>query len=150
MLISRFWWGSNKGKKKIHWAKWDKLCRPIENGGLGFHDLACFNRALLAKQCWRLIRFPDSLVGQILQASYFPRTYFLYAKMGYKPSFVWRSLLWGNGVINMGSRWCVGSDERIRVVNDRWIPRPHTFKLINPPPLPDDFRVVELRLPNGD
>ncbi|KAL5546351.1 hypothetical protein UlMin_006038 [Ulmus minor] len=25
-LISRFWWGSNAGQKKIHWAKWEVLC----------------------------------------------------------------------------------------------------------------------------
>ncbi|KAL5549984.1 hypothetical protein UlMin_000160 [Ulmus minor] len=134
MLISRFWWGSNEGRKKIHWEKWDKLCLPKENGGLGFHDLACFNRALLAKQCWRLIRFPDSLVGWILQASYFPRTTFLYAKMGSKPSFVWRSLLWGRGVINIGSRWRVVFGERIRVVNDPWILRPIPLSSLIPLP----------------
>ncbi|KAL5557422.1 hypothetical protein UlMin_039658 [Ulmus minor] len=34
-LISQFWWGSNAGQKKIHWAKWDTLCQPKEKGGGG-------------------------------------------------------------------------------------------------------------------
>ncbi|KAL5565174.1 hypothetical protein UlMin_028338 [Ulmus minor] len=142
LLFSRFWWGSNAGQKKIHWAKWDVLCQPKEKGGLGFQNLEGFNRALLAKQGWRLIRFPDSLLGKVLKACYFPRVSFLEAKLGKCPSYTWRSIWWGWEIIKLGSQWRVGSGEMIRVVEDRWIPKSNSFKIWDPPPLPEDFRAV--------
>ena len=75
-LISQFWWGSNAGQKKIHWAKWDVLCQPKDKGGLGFQNLEGFNKALLVKQGWRLICSPDSLVRKVLKACYFPNCSF--------------------------------------------------------------------------
>jgi hypothetical protein len=37
-------------------------------GGMGFRDLVSFNKALLAKQCLRLLKSPNSLMG--LRAKY--------------------------------------------------------------------------------
>ncbi|KAL5577921.1 hypothetical protein UlMin_019620 [Ulmus minor] len=141
-LISRFWWGSSVSQKKLHWAKWEALCQPKEKGGLGFRDLEGFNRALLAKQGWRLIRSPDSLVGKVLKACYYPNCSFLDANLGSCPSFSWRSICWGRDIIKMGSRWRVGSGDSISVINDRWIPNQTAFLLLDPPPLPSDFRDV--------
>lgn len=52
-----------------------------------FRDLVSFNKALLAKQCWRLLKNLDSLVTQILQAKYFPGGTILQAPLGKRPSF---------------------------------------------------------------
>ena len=60
---------------------------------MGFRDLGCFNQAMLAKQGWRLIRNPDSLVGKVLKACYFPNDDFLITKKGKHASFVWSSIV---------------------------------------------------------
>jgi hypothetical protein len=71
-MIRDFWWGAENGQRKAHWIAWDKLLRSKDQGGLGFKDLRLFNQALLARQAWRLIQFPDSLCAQLLKAKYYP------------------------------------------------------------------------------
>jgi hypothetical protein len=50
---------------------WEKLERSKLQGGIGFQDLECFNKAVLAKQFWRLVQEPNSLASCILAANYF-------------------------------------------------------------------------------
>lgn len=69
-LCAKFWWNSNSNGHGLHWAAWKKLCRPKQFGGLGFRNLIEFNRALLAKQIWRISNEPLSLMAQILKARY--------------------------------------------------------------------------------
>ncbi|XP_027169605.1 uncharacterized protein LOC113769345 [Coffea eugenioides] len=73
-LLSKFWWGEQDNKGKIHWVAWEKLTKEKKNGGLGFKDLQSFNRALLAKQIWRIIRNPNLLSSKVLKAKYFPNS----------------------------------------------------------------------------
>jgi len=70
--IRNFWWGARKGQRKTHWISWDKFIRSKDRGGLGFRDLQTFNQALLARQAWRLLVFPDSLCARLPKAKYFP------------------------------------------------------------------------------
>lgn len=97
--IARFWWGVKGDEKKIHWLAWEKLCDPKIEGGMGFRDLTLFNLSLLAKQGWRLLRNPGSLVAQIFKAKYYPHTSFLNAPCLPGMSYSWRSILAGREVL---------------------------------------------------
>jgi hypothetical protein len=72
-MISRFWWGHKENDKKVAWMSWEKNGKAKEIGGLGFRDLECFNTAMLAKQGWRLIKNPNSLVARILKGEVLPQ-----------------------------------------------------------------------------
>ncbi|KAL0411880.1 UNVERIFIED_CONTAM: putative mitochondrial protein [Sesamum latifolium] len=141
-MVSKFWW-SNKGNRKIHWLKWQKLCTSKLNGGVGFRQLSLFNKAMLAKQLWRLLKRPDSLLGKVLRARYFPHGDVFSAKLGFRPSFTWRSLLSAQHLFAAGCRWKVGSGSSIRIWSDPWIPRPRTFKPISPVRQPGGPRTVD-------
>ncbi|VVA28775.1 PREDICTED: reverse mRNAase [Prunus dulcis] len=65
--LGRFWWGHDGDHGKIHWHSWKKLCTPKAVGGMGFRDLHAFNRSLLAKQCWRILRNLEALWARIFR-----------------------------------------------------------------------------------
>lgn len=70
-MMRQYWWGVEKGKRKMAWLSWDKMMLPKSKGGMGFKDMRAFNQALLAKQAWRLIDNPESLCARLLKAKYF-------------------------------------------------------------------------------
>lgn len=100
--VARYWWGSKEDKRSIHWASWYKLSQAKSRGGMGLRDFSSFNQALVAKQGWRIIQNPNSLVAKVLQARYFKQRRFIEATLGSNPSFIWRSILWGREIISRG------------------------------------------------
>ncbi|XP_028079980.1 uncharacterized protein LOC114281631 [Camellia sinensis] len=91
-MVSRYWWGHSNNTRKIHWKSWEALCTPKWVGGLGFRKLAAFNKAMLAKQGWRLLKFPNSLLASLLRAKYYLHADFLSSSIGSNPSFTWCSI----------------------------------------------------------
>jgi hypothetical protein len=70
-IISEFWWGTEKGKRKMAWVGWDTVIQKKSCGGMGFKDLRLFDQAILTRQAWRLIKHPDSLCARLLKARYY-------------------------------------------------------------------------------
>ena len=88
-------WGAEEGKRKTHWYAWNKMTRPKARGGLGFRDFRLFNQALLARQAWRLIAFPNSLCARLLKAKYYPSGRLEDTVFSANPSSTWQAVSYG-------------------------------------------------------
>jgi hypothetical protein len=128
--ICRFWWGGNIDKRKIHWKSKEYLFRSKANGGQGFRNMHSFNEALLAKQVWRLIKFPNSLLSKCLKAKYFPHCEVLKASRSHNPSYVWHSIFHAKWVIQKGGCWKIGNGSKVNIWNDNWILQQNGFKIL--------------------
>lgn len=53
------------------WVAWNNMYDSKKEGSLGMRNLPDFNKALLAKQAWRIMKFPNSLMAKTLENKYF-------------------------------------------------------------------------------
>lgn len=120
-LSSNFCWDFqnqiNWERRLIGLARWEKLCKPKNDGGMGLRDVEGFNKALLAKQGWHIIQNPSSLVSRVLKSKYFPHTSFMGSKVGNNPSFIWRIIWWDKEILNLGLTWGVDDGIDIQFLN---------------------------------
>jgi hypothetical protein len=130
-MMGKFWWSFKDNSRKIAWMAWRRMGRSKDLGGLGYRDIDCFNTALLAKQCWRLLKRPDSLAARVMRGKYFPNSDFLGSNLGKKASFAWRSIWQAKGLLQEGLLWRVGNGRSINLWDDRWIPDP-PHKVLDP------------------
>jgi hypothetical protein len=81
-ILNRFWWEFKDNTHKIAWMSWKDMGKHKTLGGLGYRELESFNFSLLAKQAWRIVKFPDSLVAKVFQEKYFAGGSFLDSQLG--------------------------------------------------------------------
>jgi hypothetical protein len=91
-------------------------------GGMGFHDFHSFNKALLAKQFWRLWHHPESLIASIMKAKYHPESSILEAGVGHRPSFACRSIHSSSAIVKEGLVWHMASGSSVQIWKHRWFP----------------------------
>ncbi|KAL0406523.1 UNVERIFIED_CONTAM: putative mitochondrial protein [Sesamum latifolium] len=107
----------------------EEVCRSKGGRGLGFKHLKAFNQAMLAKQLWRVLTRPECLLSQVLKQRYFPNSDLLQQKSVHMhPTLV--SMFETRGLIIAGSRWSVGDGLTVRVLEDWWLLRPRSFRIM--------------------
>jgi hypothetical protein len=119
-LMQSFWWVHLSNDSKIHWMSWSRMGKSKSAGGLGFRVLTMFNKALLAKRCWRLIQYPHSLISQIIKAKYYLNSSFFASKLGKRPSFIWRSFMTAKKLLSHRIIWRIGDGNSIKIWGDKW------------------------------
>ena len=107
--------GAKEGKRKTHWCAWDTLIKPKVQGGMGFRDFRLFNQALLARQAWRLIAYPDSLCAQVLKARYYPAERLEDTVFSGNSSQTWQSIVHGLELLKKGLIWRIGDGASVRI-----------------------------------
>lgn len=65
-----FLWGGLGEEFKFHLVKWETVCRPISNGGLGIRNVRTFNWALFDKWLWRYNKKPEVLWRGVIGYKY--------------------------------------------------------------------------------
>ncbi|CAN1818577.1 Transposon TX1 uncharacterized 149 kDa protein [Linum perenne] len=125
-MLNSFWWGTNKnGSGGIAWMRWERLCVRKEFGGMGFRSLTGFNLAMLGKQGWKFLTDPNALVTRVFKAKHFPKGDFLSAPVGYRPSYVWRSIRAAQDIVRGGFRWMVEDGSKLNIWSEPWLRDEH-------------------------
>lgn len=102
---------------------------PKKEGGLGIRNFDIFNRALLAKQAWRILTMPKSLMARVLKGKYFPSRHFMDTRVTSSASFTWRSILSVKELIAKGACKVIGDGRDTSIWGEPWIPSLHDCRL---------------------
>ena len=121
-VVARFWWGGDETKRKMHWVKWEELTSPKGWGGMGFKDFGLFNKAMLAKQGWRLLSKPDSLCARVLKGKYYNEGNFMSAGNKRNSSHTWKAILYGREALKLGLIKRIGDGATTKIWEEPWIP----------------------------
>jgi len=115
---SRFFWQGENHKKKYRLARWDILCQPKDQGGLGIQNIDVQNKCLLSKWLFKLIN-EDGMWQQVLRNKYLKR--YTLTKVSYKPgdSHFWSGLMKVmDTFLNLGT-FFINNGEQIRFWEDK-------------------------------
>jgi hypothetical protein len=96
---------------------------PKSHGEIGFRDLRIFNQALLARQAWRLLVYPESLCARLLKAKYYPSGHLTDAVFGQNVSLCWQGITHGLELLKKGIIWRIGNGTKVRIWRGNWLPR---------------------------
>jgi hypothetical protein len=99
---------------------------------MGFREMRLYNQAMLARQEWCLIAFPNSLCARVLKARYYPRGTLIDTVFSGNPSSTWIAISYGLDLLKKGLIYRVGNGANIMVWQDRWIPRQSYLKVLTP------------------
>ena len=123
----RFMWGGAADQAKIPWISWEVVCLPKEKEGLGIEDINNFNLALLGKWKWNLMQHQRELWARVLESKYGGWRGLVEADRVGPESIWWRDLKNAllhshqGQVIQNGLKWKVGSGDKIKFWEDKWI-----------------------------
>ncbi|KAH1031612.1 hypothetical protein J1N35_043786 [Gossypium stocksii] len=127
-LAKQFIQGCLDSKRKMALIKWDDICQPKINGGLGLHRLEDQNKAFMMKIGYNLITKSEALWVQVLKSKYGMCGNMLTSIMRSNCSYMWRVVakVWALLCSNM--IWTIGNGRTVRCWEDTWVPNKGPLK----------------------
>jgi hypothetical protein len=118
--LSRFFWQDMNGRQKYHMVKLADICAPKEHRGIGILASHHFNKALMLKWVWRIIRGGGGLWLRLINAKYL-RGCPLLACDRREGSQFWRAIHDLKQEIRLGISFSIGNGEGTLFWLDPWM-----------------------------
>lgn len=119
-IRAKFLWRGAEEKFRYHMAKWEMVCRPKDQGGLGIINTQIMNDCLLVKWIWKIHQEPEELWFKILKAKYMKTGNFFNSKVTGSSQF-WQGLHKVKHLFKWGAIYKVENGKLCRFWQDRWI-----------------------------
>ena len=119
--------GGGSDQHKIAWVGWDTVCLSKDKGGLGIKDINNFNIALLGQWRWHLMQQKGKQWARVVDSKYGGWRGLNEVDRVGSESVWWRDLKRAlihsqqGQLIQNGLKWKVGSGDKIKFWEDRWI-----------------------------
>jgi hypothetical protein len=106
----------------FHLVQWDKVCSPIDEGGLGIRNVMRFNQALLGKWLWRFAHEEGTWWRSVLVAKYGSAWGGWHSSdiFGSHGVGVWKFICMGWQIFRSHFRFDLDEGSKIRFWDDVW------------------------------
>ena len=118
---SRFFWQGDELKRKYRLAKWDIICRPKDQGGLGIENLEVKNRCLHSKWLYKLSVETEATWAQILRSKYLQSKTLSQVTVRPTDSPFWKGLMRVKAAFFNRTKFIVGNGNTTRFWEDMWL-----------------------------
>jgi hypothetical protein len=117
---SRFFWQSDENKRKYRLTKWNIICRPKDQGGLGIEVLDIKNKCLLSKWLFKLLN-EDGVWQELLHNKYLSQKTLSEVQARPTDSPFWKGLLQIKDDFFARGHFVLGDGLSIRFWEDIWL-----------------------------
>ena len=117
---SRFFWQSDGHKRKYRLTRWNIICRPKDQGGLGIEDLESKNKSLLCKWLFKLMS-EDGVWHELIHNKYLHSKSLSQIKVQPSDSPFWKGLMKVKDDFFVRGSFNIGNGESIRFWEDTWL-----------------------------
>ena len=117
---NKFFWQSDQHKKKYHLTKWNLICRPKDQGGLGIEVLTIKNKCLLSKWLFKILN-EQGVWQELIQNKYLRGK--TLSQVSPKPldSPFWRGVLKVKQEFFVVGSFQIGNGQSTRFWEDTWL-----------------------------
>ncbi|KAK4411703.1 putative ribonuclease H protein [Sesamum angolense] len=101
-------------------VSWDQICRPKEEGGLGFHNILVINKALMLKHLWKIVQNDRHSIWVDWILHHRLRNNSLWTFNGSTGSWGWKKIIKLRPVLQRGLIYQVGNGSTFKLWQDIW------------------------------
>ena len=125
---SRFFWQSDHLKRKYRLTKWNVICRPKDQGGLGITVLEIKNKCLLSKWLFKLLN-EEGVWKEIIVNKYLGDKALSQVQAQHTDSPFWKGIMKVKDDFFHRGKFSLGNGEQVRFWEDVWLgPRALRFE----------------------